>query len=108
MRRDIRGLLDRIGERAGWKAGEIRAKMFLHLLVGVYTVARELGHGSTAMVDKVYSHLGTMRQRSEVVEYPSRRGYGEASGGAECDPERTRPKDSPAAQVGRSCLSGCG
>jgi integrase len=76
MRRDIRGLLDRIGERAGWKAGEIRAKMFRHTYcaarlqtldhgapVSVYTVARELGHGSTAMVEKVYSHLGAMRHR---------------------------------------------
>jgi integrase len=62
MRRDIRGLLDRLGERAGWKPGEIRAKMFRHTYcaarlqtldrgapVGPYTVARELGHDSTAM-----------------------------------------------------------
>jgi integrase len=82
MRTDVRKLLDRLGERAGWKAGEIRSKMFrqtycaarLQTLdhgapVGPYTVARELGHGSTAMVEKVYSHLGTLRHRSEVVEY---------------------------------------
>ena len=82
MRRDIRGLLDRLGERAGWKAGEIRAKMFRHTYCaarlqtldngspgGPYTVARELGHSSTTMVEKVYSHLGTIRHRSEVVEY---------------------------------------
>jgi hypothetical protein len=37
--------------------------------VSPYTVARELGHGSTAMVEKVYSHLGTLRQRSEMLEY---------------------------------------
>jgi len=37
--------------------------------VSVFTVSRELGHSSTAMVEKVYSHLGTMRHRSEVVEY---------------------------------------
>jgi integrase len=37
--------------------------------VSPYTVARELGHGSAAMVEKVYSHLGTLRHRSEVVEY---------------------------------------
>lgn len=37
--------------------------------VSTFTVARELGHSSTAMVEKVYSHLGTMRYRSEVVEY---------------------------------------
>ncbi len=82
VRRDIRGLLDKLGERAGWKAGEIQTKMFRHTYcaarlqtldhgaaVGPYTVARELGHGSTAMVEKVYSHVGTSRHRSEVVEY---------------------------------------
>jgi hypothetical protein len=37
--------------------------------VSPYTVARELGHGSTAMVEKVYSHLGPFRQRGDVVEY---------------------------------------
>lgn len=37
--------------------------------VGPYTVARELGHSSTVMVDKIYSHLGTLRHRSDVVEY---------------------------------------
>ena len=28
-----------------------------------------MGHGSTDMIDRVYSHLGTVRHRSEVVEY---------------------------------------
>ena len=82
MRRDIRGILDRVGERAGWQAGEIRAKMFRHTYcaarlqtldhgatVSVYKVARELGHSGTGMVEKVYSHLGTVRHRSEVVEF---------------------------------------
>jgi integrase len=82
MRTDIRKLLDRLGERAGWKRGEIRSKMFRHTYcaarlqtldhgapVGVYTVARELGHGSTAMAEQVYAHLGTIRHRSEAVEY---------------------------------------
>jgi len=82
MIRDWRGLLDRIAVRAGWKAGEIRSKMFRHTYcaarlqtldggasVSAFTVARELGHSSTAMVEKVYSHLGTMRHRSEVMEY---------------------------------------
>ena len=31
--------------------------------------ANQAGYSSTAMVEKVYSHLGTMRHRSEVVEY---------------------------------------
>ncbi len=82
MRPEVRKLLDRLGERAGWKAGEIRSKMCRHTYcaarlqtldhgapVGPYTVARELGHGSTAMVEKVYSHLGTLRHRSAAVEY---------------------------------------
>jgi integrase len=37
--------------------------------VSLFTVSRELGHTSPAMVQHVYSHLGTVRHRSEVVEY---------------------------------------
>jgi hypothetical protein len=37
--------------------------------VSTYTVARELGHESEAMVPRVYAHLGEVRHRSEVVEY---------------------------------------
>jgi hypothetical protein len=37
--------------------------------ISLYTVSRELGRTSQAMVPKVYSHLGTIRHRSEVVEY---------------------------------------
>jgi hypothetical protein len=37
--------------------------------VSVYTVARELGHGSEEMVRRVYAHVGTVRHRSEVVEF---------------------------------------
>jgi hypothetical protein len=37
--------------------------------VSTYTVARELGHESEAMVRRVYAHLGEIRHRSEVVEY---------------------------------------
>lgn len=82
MLRDIRGLLDRLGERAGWRAGEIRARMFRHTYcsarlqtldhgapVSPYTVANELGHGGQRMVDRVYGHWGRVRHRSEVVEY---------------------------------------
>jgi hypothetical protein len=32
-------------------------------------VSRELGHGPEEMVRRVYSHLGDVRHRSEVVEY---------------------------------------
>jgi hypothetical protein len=37
--------------------------------ISLYTVSRELGHTSQSMVLKLYSHLGTIRPRSEVVEY---------------------------------------
>jgi hypothetical protein len=37
--------------------------------VSLYTVSRELGHGSEEMVKRVYAHLGTIRHRSEVVEF---------------------------------------
>ncbi|MEE8550049.1 MAG: tyrosine-type recombinase/integrase [Gemmatimonadota bacterium] len=82
MIRDARKSLDTIGELAGWERGEIRMKGFRHTYtaarlqtldrgapVALYTVSRELGHASTAMVERVYSHLGDVRHRSEVVEY---------------------------------------
>lgn len=37
--------------------------------VAVYTVSRELGHTSTAMVERVHAHLGDVRHRAEVVEH---------------------------------------
>ena len=37
--------------------------------VSPYTVGKELGHGGNAMVQRIYSHLGEVRHRSEVVEY---------------------------------------
>ena len=37
--------------------------------VSPYTVAKELGHGGEAMVRRVYGHLGTVRHRSEFLEY---------------------------------------
>ena len=79
---DFHKLLDAVAIRAGWKAGEIRSKMFRHTYcaarlqtldqgapASIYTVAREMGHGSMAMVERVYSHLGTIRHRAAVVEY---------------------------------------
>jgi hypothetical protein len=78
----LRKLLDRVALRAGLLPGELRTKAFRHTYcaarlqtldqgapVSTYTVARELGHESEAMVRKVYAHLGTIRHRSEVVEY---------------------------------------
>jgi integrase len=82
MLTDSRKLLDHIAARAGWKAGEIRSKALRHTYcvarlqtldggapVSIYTVSRELGHTSAAMVQRVYAHLGTVRHRSDVVEY---------------------------------------
>jgi len=69
-------------QRAGMAGQEVTAKTFRHTYcsarlqtvdggspVSPFTVSRELGHGSRAMVEKVYSHLGTFRCRSEEVEY---------------------------------------
>ena len=80
--RETRRLLDRIAQRIGWKRGEIRHRIFRHTYcaarlqtldrgapVSLYTVSRELGHGSEDLVRRVYSHLGTVRHRSEAVEF---------------------------------------
>ena len=37
--------------------------------VSLYTVSRELGHGSEDMVRRVYAHLGGVRHRADVVEF---------------------------------------
>ena len=79
---DVRKLIDRVAVRAGWKAGELGTRVFRHTFtaarlqtldrgapVSLYTVSRELGHGSEEMCRRVYAHLGTVRHRSEVVEY---------------------------------------
>jgi len=62
--------------------GTLTSKMFRHTYcaarlqtldrgapVSLYTVSREMGHGSQDMVERVYSHLGVVRHRSEAVEY---------------------------------------
>ena len=94
MLTDVRKLLDRVTARAGTlyvmdqgrqlkaEAGEIRTKVFGHTyisarlqtvdngaLVAAWTVAREVGHASTAMIEKTYGHLGQARHRAEVVDY---------------------------------------
>lgn len=79
---DWRKSLDTVAERAGWTRGEVRSRMFRHTYcaarlqtldrgypVSVYTVSQELGHGGEGITRKVYAHLGTIRHRSEVVEY---------------------------------------
>ncbi len=68
--------------RAGWKAGELTPKIFRHTYasarlqtmdhgapVSIFTVGRELSHGSEALVKRIYGHFGTVRHRGKVVEY---------------------------------------
>ncbi len=82
MIQDVRKALDAISVRAGWSAGEIRLHQLRHTYtsarlqtldhgapVSAFTVGKELGHGGTSLVDRVYGHLGSVRHRSEVVEY---------------------------------------
>lgn len=79
---DLRDMLDRVGTRAGWRRGEIRTRIFrvtyatarLQTLdrgapVSPWTVEKELGHGSRDMLEEVYGRLGTVRHRSEVLEF---------------------------------------
>lgn len=71
-----------IAERIGYKSAEVTPYTFRHTYcaarlqtldagapVSPFTVGRELGHGGDALVKKVYGHLGTVRHRSDVVEY---------------------------------------
>ena len=94
MLTDVRKLLDRVTAHAGTlyvmdegrkrkaEADEIRTKVFRHTYistrlqtvdhgapVAAWTVAREVGHSSTAMIEKTYGHLGQARHRAETVEY---------------------------------------
>ena len=82
MVNDWRKSLDAVAVRAGWQAEEIRSKMFRHTYatarlqtldhgapVASWTVAKELGHASTKMIEATYGHLGAVRHRAEVVEY---------------------------------------
>ncbi len=79
---DFRKVLDAVAVKAGWQPGEIRSKMFRHTFcaaalqlvdgdepISVYTVSRWMGHGGTALVNRTYAHLGTVRHRSKVLEY---------------------------------------
>ena len=37
--------------------------------VSIFTVSRELGHGSESLVKRINGHLSTVRHRAKVVEY---------------------------------------
>jgi len=80
--REIRRMIDRVAERVGWKRRELNARVLRHTFcaarlqtldqgapVSLYTVRREMGHGSQEMVERIYGHLGTVRHRSEQLEY---------------------------------------
>jgi integrase len=82
MIQDVQKGLDAVAKRAGWKAGEVTTKMFRHTYcaarlqtldrgapVAPWTVARELGHSSTEMVERIYGHLGQVRHRGEEVSF---------------------------------------
>jgi integrase len=81
---DVRRALDRIGKRAGFPKGHVRLHMLRHSYVAariqtcdrgapvsLYTVARELGHRSTSMIEDRYGHLHDRAESggSEVVEF---------------------------------------
>ena len=71
-----------MAESVGWAKGKIRSKMFRHTYsaarlqtldhgapVSAFTVSREMGHGGTGLVDRIYGHVSDVRQRGEVVEF---------------------------------------
>jgi integrase len=89
---DVRKALDAVGELAGWDEGEIRTKAFRHtycaarlqnatrvlkpgtdevqwIPVSRDEVAREMGHGGSTLVARVYGHVGDKKVRGEVPEY---------------------------------------
>ena len=88
---NVRKSLDRIGARAGFEAGALRATAFRHSYatarlytaehgapVSLWTVRGEMGHKSTSMIEDVYGHTITQRTRfwrdqketlPEVVEF---------------------------------------
>jgi integrase len=81
---DVRKLLDAIAVRAGFQKGQVRLHGLRHTFtaariqtcdrgrpVSLYTVARELGHRGTDMIEDRYGHLHDRAQEGcpEVVEF---------------------------------------
>ena len=57
-----------------WRVPQLAVEAFLaqqrrQPQVSIFTVSRELGHGSESLVKRIYGHLGTVRHRAKVVEY---------------------------------------
>jgi len=82
MVRDWRKVLNRVAVRAGFTRRQVRTRAFrpgcasarLQCTdngrpMSLYTVSRELGHGSETMLRKRYAHLGQIRYRGEHVEF---------------------------------------
>ncbi|MGW8267202.1 MAG: tyrosine-type recombinase/integrase, partial [Longimicrobiales bacterium] len=96
MINDLEKMLDGIADFIGWEKGSIRTKAFRHsycsarlqtfervkvgededgepileaIPVSPFTVAKEMGHGGDSLVKRIYGHLGTVRHRSEAVEF---------------------------------------
>ena len=84
MIRDVRKALDHIGARAGFPKGYVRLHMLRHTYtaarlqtcdrgrpVAMYTVARELGHTGTDMLEDRYGHVHERTEAggTEVVEF---------------------------------------
>lgn len=89
---DLRKALDAAAGLIDWPKGQVRTKLFRHTYcaarlqtldngapVSTFTVSRELGHGGTSLVKRVYGHLGDVRHRSEVVEYRTEQHGGKLS-----------------------------
>ncbi len=82
MLTDVRKMLDAVAVRVDFKEREVNLYDFRHTYcavrlqtlehgapVAAYMVGQELGHGGASLVKRVYGHLGTVRHRSEAVEY---------------------------------------
>jgi integrase len=84
MLSDLRKALDAIAKRAGFAEGQIRCHGLRHTYtaariqtcdrgrpVALYSVARELGHSSTTMIEARYGHLHdrAVAGGTEVVEF---------------------------------------
>ncbi len=102
---DVRKLLDRVsvrletlyvmdgGHRRRAEPAEIRTKAFRHTYISArlqtldhgapvspWSVAREVGHSGTQMIDRIYGHLGEVRHRAKAVEYRVRQHGGRLRG----------------------------
>jgi integrase len=80
--KDVRKMLDAVATRVGFPARAVNLYAFRHSFcaaalqlldrgapISPYTVAKWLGHGGTALVNRVYGHLGEVRHRAEAMEF---------------------------------------